>query len=115
MTDYLCNDIFSRIGEEIQKIKDTKLNKEKFNIVMREIYGISVRGEDCLEEIMMVIQDYPIFEKTEYPDIFICDDGMSDEVLYTKDLIITYNTIADCINNINGYEEWGLRTNTAEY
>ena len=45
-SDCLSDDIMGLIGEEIQKLKQTKKNKEKFDIVMREVYNLSTNTSD---------------------------------------------------------------------
>ena len=117
-SDCLSDDIMGLIGEEIQKLKQTKKNKEKFNIVMREVYSISYDRQDNLEEMMNEVI-YPTIQEHEgsldMPGsrIFFCDNG-AQGYHYTKDLILTYKSYINCYNDIDGFNEWELSTNTAD-
>ena len=121
-----CIDEWNEENEEEEDDKDnrickminteeTKKNKEKFNIVMREIFSVSLEGQDDIEAMMNEVI-YPTIQENEwserYTGMYEIDSGMS--ILYTKDLILSYKSVSDCVRGVNGFNKWDLSTNTAD-
>ena len=87
-------------------------HKTKFNIVIRHIVDASLERDCCGSITDLFIQKDNI-TATKFKGIFKADGGGC--YLYTKDLILVYESPDDCINNIDGMSEWGLGLNTAYY
>ena len=108
---HLPDDLIKNIMDiNTQKIRvqkraalDKKNHKTKFNIVIRHIYDASIDSADYKEMIFNTNN----ITTTKFKGIFKGDGG------FTKNLILVYESPDDCINNINGYNEWGLGLNTA--
>ena len=113
MTDFLCNDILEKIGEEKDKIdyeKYLKNHKKKFNIVIREIWNMSMTtGEEGSD----LLRYRYLFKNTEHKNIFVANEGGPGSSDYTEDLILRYDSIEDCINKVNGRNDWDIILNTA--
>ena len=84
-----------------------KAHKQKFNIVVRHLYDCSYDAED-LDDLFT---EKDTIMTSEYKGIFRADDAC--KFVYTKDLILVYDTPDDCINDIDGFNEWQLQLNTA--
>ncbi len=117
LPDDLIKTIMDINTKNIEKEKQYKNeHKQKFNIVVREIYSVYVdlmmSGEpNVFENMMSHITCLTIVKG--YKNIYRFDPGMG--YVYTKDMIIIYDSLEDCINNINGVNEWELELNTAEF
>jgi len=107
---HLPDDIIKLIMDintkNIEKEKE-KAHKLKFNIVIRHLYEASYDAENLDDMFEMA----DIIQNTEYKGIFMADDCC--KFVYTKDLILVYDSPEDCINDINGHNEWLLELNTA--
>ena len=88
---------------------DKKNHKTKFNIVIRHIVDASYNSQDIYD----ILYNKNNITATKFKGIFKADGGGC--YLYTKDLILVYESPDDCINNIDGMSEWGLGLNTAYY
>ena len=100
-------DINTDIIEKQKEKQYKKEHKQKFNIVIRHLYEASYDAEDL--DDMFNLKD--IIQNTEYKGIFKADDCC--KFVYTKDLILVYDSPEDCINDINGFNEWKLELDTA--
>tara|TARA_R110000851_G_scaffold282451_1_gene435989 strand:- start:44 stop:457 length:414 start_codon:yes stop_codon:yes gene_type:complete len=101
-----------KIGAQKRAALDKKNHKTKFNIVIRHIVDASLERDCCGSITDLFIQKDNI-TTTKFKGIFKAEGGGC--YLYTKDLILVYESPDDCINNINGCNEWGLGLNTAYY
>jgi len=119
LPDDLIKNIMDINKKNIEKEKQYKKeHKQKFNIVVREIYSIFVDlimsgpdDDDIFNNMMGHISCLSLVKG--YKNIYRFDPGMG--YVYTKDMLLIYNSLEDCINNINGENEWELVLNTAKF
>ena len=125
LPDDLIKTIMDINTKNIEKEKQYKNeHKQKFNIVVREIYSIlmDLMMEGNVEDLsgnpithfnIMINHSKCLTLVEGYKNIYQFNTGM--DYVYTKDMIIIYDSLEDCINNINGVNEWELELNTAEF
>jgi len=103
--------IIMDINTEIIKVEKNNLknHKKKFNIVIRQIYDMSLSGEEGSDLLIYT----KMFQNTDHKNIFVSYEGGPGSADYTEDLILCYDSIEDCINKVNGVNEWDLKLNTA--
>ena len=78
-SECLSDDIMGLIGEEIQKLKQTKKNKEKFNIVLNKMNSIFKRYLSIIEELQTEAVVRPGEVLWTFPEYYLSDEYYEEE------------------------------------
>ena len=96
-------------------------HKIKFNTVVREIASLhyeilldsSGELEDGLAPFKFMMNHIKCLTiHPDHKDIYVYDTGDEWGKIYTRDLKLLYYDIDDCLNYINGEDQWQLELNT---